>query len=210
SPALATLSVCVLLVVGFVAAVARLTHGFDAWTYDELRRHSAADGALHAPAMALRDARGTFLRVFDGVEPRAPVYLVDFIYTRCPTLCQVLGGEYSSMQSSLLADPSRTIRLLSISIDPRRDSQPALAAHGRLHRADSSLWTIAAPRTEDDGREALRRLGIVAIPDGFGGYVHNGGIHLIDASGRVHRIFDHAQWPEALAAARALAAMPSP
>ena len=48
--------------------------------------------------------------------------------------------------------------------------------------------------------------GVVAVPDGFGGFVHNGAIHLIDADGTLRGIFDLDEWPQALERAIALTA----
>lgn len=198
---------CALLLVVLVGATAHLTDGLQAWTYDELRQRRAARGELRAPPMALRDAGGQALELFSGTAADGPVYLVDFIYTRCPTVCQALGSEFHRTQEALRAHGPERVRLLSVSIDPRHDTATALAAHGRLHRADPALWTLAAPRSEEGGRLARQQLGVVAVPDGFGGYVHNGSIHLVDADGRVHGIFGYAEWPQALVQARALAAV---
>lgn len=44
----------------------------------------------------------------------------------------------------------------------------------------------------------------MAIPDGEGGFVHNGAIHLLDERGRLRGLFELEQWPQALAAARLL------
>lgn len=205
-----TLAVCALLLLALTGLVGRLTDGFESWTYETLRRERAQQGRLHAPAMELRDAQDRPLRLFAPGSPPAPVYLVDFIYTRCLTVCQALGSEYFRMQESLRARGA-PVQLLSVSIDPRHDDAQALAAHGALHRADASRWSLAAARDEAAGRAALRQLGVVAIPDGQGGYVHNGSIHLIAGSGRVLRIYDYAQWEQALAEARrAAAAAPVP
>jgi protein SCO1 len=114
------------------------------------------------------------------------------------------------MQEALRTMPPSGVRLLSVSIDPRHDTTAALAAHAQRHRADPALWAVAAPVDERAGRAALRRLGVVAVPDGRGDYVHNGSLHLVDATGRVRRIFDDAQWPQALAAALALSAGAAP
>lgn len=200
-----TLLTCLLLAGLFVGGIAHLTRGFEAWTFETLRRIDAADAKLYAPALSLRDAQGHSLLAFDDARTGAPVYLVDFIYTRCMTVCQVLGSEYQRMQQILRDTGQSRVRLLSVSIDPANDTQVALQSHGELHKADPAFWTLTAPRDESAGRDALRQLGVVAIPDGFGGYVHNGSIHLIDARGRVHRIFDYDQWPQALAAASRLA-----
>jgi len=56
--------------------------------------------------------------------PRA--YLVDFIYTSCPGVCQVLGGEFARMQAALQeASPEPTVRLMSVSFDIQRDNTTA-------------------------------------------------------------------------------------
>ena len=80
------------------------------------------------------------------------------------------------------------------------------ASHARLHRADSSVWTIAAPASQADAARLLRELGVVVVPDGIGGYVHNGSIHVMNAAGKVLAIYDDAEWKEALAMSVASAA----
>ncbi len=199
-----TLAVCALWLLLAGAAVARLTGGLEAWTYEAQRRQLAAQGGLHASPLPLRDAQGRTWTAFEPASAPRPVYLVDFIYTRCPTVCQALGSEYYRMQQALQAS-GRPVGLLSVSIDPQHDDQAALAAYAELHQAAPGHWRVAAPRSDAAAQAALRELGVVAVPDGLGGFVHNGSIHLIDANGRVHGVFDYAQWPEALARAERLA-----
>ena len=66
-----------------------------------------------------------------------------------------------------------------------------------LRTRKGGMFSWAAPPPTD----AL----VVAVPDGMGGFVHNGAIHLIDASGTVRGIYDLDQWPQALERALALA-----
>ncbi len=195
----ATLAACALCAAVFAAGVARLTEGFEVWTFEALRRSAAARGELRMPVTALRDAAGRPA----GLAPGA-VYLVDFIYTRCESVCQSLGTEFFQAQQAL--QPGDGVRLLSVSIDPERDGAAELAGYAKLHRADPALWTLAAPVSPVAGADALKALGVVAVPDGLGGWVHNGAIHVVDASGRVHRVFDYADWAAALAEACRLAA----
>src|SRR5262245_24655049 len=96
-----TLAACGLLVAGFVAAAVPLTGGFETWTFEALRRERVAQERLHAPPLVLRDAQGQVRRTFDGQSHG--VTLVDFIYTRCPTVCQSAGAEYLRMQQALQA-----------------------------------------------------------------------------------------------------------
>ncbi|QPF73973.1 SCO family protein [Roseateles sp. DAIF2] len=198
-----TLLLCALLAASFLAATAALTEGFGAWTFEELRRARAARGELAVPAgLALRDERGQVLRPWPA-EAAGPVRIVDFIYTRCPGVCRALGAEYQRMQA--LLDGPAMPELLSISFDIEHDDRAALAAHGALYRADPARWRIAAPRTPAERDALLRALGVIAIPDGRGGFVHNAALHLIDGRGRLRAIYDYEAWPQALAHARALA-----
>jgi protein SCO1/2 len=198
-----TLLSCLFVFGAFVASTAFMTRAFEQWTFEDLRVARAARGELIAPPTQVRTSKGARETLFDGRDANA-VYLVDFIYTTCTTVCQSLGSEYFRMQQALVADAGSRVRLLSLSFDVSRDTQADLNRYALTHRADASRWTIAAPASDAKNRELLHRLGVVAIADGFGGYVHNGSIHLIDGLGVVRGIYDFEQWPAALAAARML------
>jgi protein SCO1 len=201
-----TLCACAAVLGLFLWATFALTRGLEHWTFEDLRRDDVRLGRLAAPAIDVRTADGATRALWQGGEP-APVYLLDFIYTTCPTLCQALGSEYARMQARLRAAPpdAAAPQLLSLSFDLERDGRDELAAYAKLHGADARLWTVAAPRTHT-GRDALlARLGVVVVADGFGGYVHNGSILVVDGRGTVRGVFDVAQWPQALAAARRVA-----
>jgi protein SCO1/2 len=207
----ATLIACVLLVVLGVAFVYRLTDGLESWTFDERRAGRMRDGALHAAAVPLVTHAGTPARLWatDATGPAA--YLVDFIYTRCPGVCSALGSEYQQMQRALAARAAAApagagVRLVSISLDVARDDAAALAGYASRFDADAARWTIAVPASAGDAEVLLRSLEVVAIPDGQGGFVHNGAIHLVDARGRLRGLFELDRWPQALAAAERLAA----
>jgi protein SCO1 len=192
---------CVLFAVAAFAGLDRWTRGGSAWTYDELRLLDAQAGIVRAPAVRLLD---DLTPLWEQREGARQAYLVDFIYTRCISVCQALGSEYQRMQSALAADPAR-VRLVSLSIDPAGDSPQALAAWARRQHAEPLWWTVGRARTPGKGQDLLRALGVVVVPDGTGGFVHNGAIHLIDAQGRLRALFDYTRWPDALAAARQIA-----
>jgi protein SCO1/2 len=206
-----TLGACALALALFALASHRLTQGFEYWTFDGLRRADAARGRLVAPATAVTTSSGERLTLWSGAGGDAPVYLVDFVYTRCPSVCQALGSEYAQMQAKLLAaPPGRGMpKLLSLSFDVERDRREQLAAYAKRHGADPALWTVAVPASRDERDRLLERLGVVVVPDGFGGYVHNASLLVVDAGGRVHGVFDFADWPRALHAARRLGAAAS-
>jgi protein SCO1/2 len=190
-----------------VAAVGALTRGFEHWTFEDLRQALATLGQLRAPPTAVRTSRGDVRTLFEG-EGRRDVYLVDFIYTTCASVCQSLGSEYQRMQTALDDQPVRRVQLVSLSFDVARDSEAELGAYARRYGARPDRWTVAAPLTEQRTRELTQRLGVVVVADGTGGYVHNGDIHLIDGSGVLRGVYAYEEWPDALDAARGLAVTP--
>ncbi len=196
---------CGLMAVAAVAGLSHWTTGFERWTFESRRHWQIEQGQLNAPAVALIDSHGAPLHGW-ATQPTARAHLVDFIYTRCPSVCQALGTHYQQMQRELQHQPDSNagIRLLSISIDRAHDQPPELARHARLHNADARWWQLAVPASDADASALLRALGVVVVPDGFGGFNHNGAIHLIDAQGRLRGLFEFEQWGQALDAARAL------
>lgn len=203
-PTLVTCAIVVALVVGLLG---HLTRGFELWTFEDLRRDQVRRGELRAEPTSLVSADGAPLKVFDATAPagstsRATVYVVDFIYTQCVSICQTLGAEFHRMQEELRREGRDDVRLISISIDPLRDTMPALQRYAALHRADGGRWTIATSPSVDASRQLTGRLGVIAIPDGLGGFVHNGAIHVITSDGVVIGIHDYDQWESALRQAR--------
>ncbi len=212
---------CLGLVVGLGVGLTQWTHGFEAWTFEARRQLQIQAGTLQAPAIAWRAHDGSPLRLWGeaGASPHA--YLVDFIYTRCPGVCRALGSEYQRMQRTLANMEGDTltgakadapavsgVQLVSVSIDPVHDGAAQLARYSHEMQVAARFWTLAVPATADDAQRLLRSLGVVVVPDGMGGFVHNGDIHLLDAQGRLRGLFELGQWPQALEAAQRLATPP--
>lgn len=185
---------CLLLLAATLALLHEVTLGFECWTFEARRRALAAQGRIHAPPFAALAGTG------------ADVHIVDFIYTRCPGICQALGSEYQRLQAELQRGEDTRVRLLSVSFDVAHDDAAALASYAERYRARAPLWRVVAPGSAADDRALRQSLGVVAIPDGFGGYVHNGALHVLDAQGRLLAVHDYADWREALQDARRRAA----
>lgn len=207
-------ALCLAIGLGFAAGLHHWTAGFEAWTFEGRRQVQLQAGELHAHPVPMRGIDGGAPTLWGEGSAAPAAYLVDFIYTRCPGVCRALGTEYQQMQRELagpssappLADPARAgVRLVSVSFDVAHDDAPALARYASSQRADPRWWTITAPATAEHAGRLLRSLGVVAVPDGQGGFVHNGALHLLDARGRLRGLYDFEQWPQALDAARRLA-----
>ncbi|MEZ5628323.1 MAG: SCO family protein [Rhodocyclaceae bacterium] len=208
-PLATTLLATALLSLALVALSAQLTDGFTRWTFEALRRDAADAGHLLAPAVPLRTAHGETTTPWPNNA--GTVYLVDFIYTRCPTICQALGSEYTRLQHQLRErfGAHSPVRLVSVAFDREHDTPIELLHYAQRHRADDALWLIGTPASAAAADTLLQALGVVAVPDGLGGFVHNGAIHLIDSQGTVRGIYDLDQWPQALERALQLTGTPT-
>jgi len=201
---------CACLAALSYAAAHWLTHDFQVWTAEGSRRLQVALQPLPAPAVVVngpdvRDQTLAALLAGDGTPT-----IVDFMYTRCIGVCGALGGVFQQLQASIVAqgdtDGTLPLRLLSISFDPRHDDIPALAAYRAGLRADPRVWRFARTADAADTRALLDRFQVTVIPDGVGGYEHNAALLVVDASGRLARVFDYAEMETAFAFARSLPA----
>ncbi len=121
---------------------------------------------------------------------RGPVALA-FLYTRCPNpaFCAALVGRLLALQPHL--PPGATI--VTVSLDPERDSPAVLAAYRDAIGADPTRWIfVHAPRDEVARLAALA--GQRVSVDGERIH-HEHRLVVLDASGVLVERYDHLHWP---------------
>jgi protein SCO1/2 len=163
------------------------TDGLRALTAESARRLEVASAPVAVPPIRLELATGETMRFADLA---GGFVFVDFIYTRCPTLCVSLGTNFARLQDALRRTERNDVRLLSISFDPEYDTPEALRAYGETYGADMRLWSLARVTDGVELKRLLAAFGIVVIQDEAGGFTHNAAIHLVDRHGRLIRIYD--------------------
>ncbi|HWR21462.1 MAG TPA: SCO family protein [Verrucomicrobiae bacterium] len=150
----------------------------------------------HVPAFVLIDATGR--RVNTGSLTHGKVAVVSFIYTACSDRlgCPLAGMALKELQVQLLREglQDRAV-LLSISLDPTRDTPKQLAKYGHIFGVESSLWHLLTAPSEQALRTALESYGQdrVKIYDEngrfTGRYRHVLKVFLVDQSGQVRNIY---------------------
>jgi protein SCO1/2 len=80
------------------------------------------------------------------------IVVMDFVYTTCTTICPVLSALFTQVQAKLGSDVvGNEVRLISMSVDPIRDTPQRLKAYSAKHRAgDGWLWLTGAKPAVDD------------------------------------------------------------
>ncbi len=191
------------------AALAAVTQGCTVLSSEAARRASIAQAARPLPALLAVDqfGRARDFRVDPQAASPARVTIVDFIYTRCETVCSVLGSRFQQLQATLLERHLQSrVRLLTLSFDPAHDTPEALARYAKRMHADPRLWTLSRPLRAAELAPLLDGFGIVVLPVPPDQFVHNAALHVIDTQGRLAAIADFDDPEGALAQALALAA----
>jgi protein SCO1/2 len=142
------------------------------------------------PSFTLLDTEG---RPYGDADLRGQVWVADFIFTRCQTICPILTAAMSRLDERYRRRDA-AIRLVSVTVDPDYDTPNVLRAYGRRHGIDPRRWALL---TGD--REAIRRLvvgsfmldlGEVEQTDtGLIEIAHSGKLVLVDGAGRIRGYF---------------------
>jgi protein SCO1 len=196
----------VLLALAGAALFGGLTRGFRAVTSDGVRRIDMARTPRALPAIGLVDSAGAAFSLADVDKNAgrgtgtARTTLITLGYTTCLDICRTTVSGLAYLQQELRARHlDGQVRLLTISFDPARDNPAALRAYARQLKADSTLWTFATVAEPADLARLLKLFEVVVLPDGLGGFVHNGAIFMTDAHGRIMRTYDIDRPDQALA-----------
>jgi protein SCO1/2 len=142
-----------------------------------------------APDCSLITQAGTPLRRRDL---QGKVLLVSFIFTTCNGSCPATTHRMAQVLDTLkargLAKDGR-VRLLSISLDPARDTPEVLRNYMRLYDADATSWSFLTGSAEEIA-QTLAAWGMWARPAANGQLDHPSRIFLVDGAGRIREIYN--------------------
>lgn len=170
------------------ATLAWGSDGFSAFTAETARRQQVLRAPRALPTAVLEDQDGRRLTLQDFAGKRVAV---EFIYTRCDSVCLTLGTVFRQIHQRLPESARDSdIVLLSISFDPQRDDPAALRSYAGRFGADGESWRVVRPLASDDLPALLAAFGVVVIPNALGGFEHNAALHLVGRDGRLSEIRD--------------------
>lgn len=117
--------------------------------------------ALKLPDTPLTDQDGRKLRLVSELMGDR-IIVASFVYTNCTTICPVVSTLFSQTQDKLGDLLERKVRLVSLSVDPARDTPARLKAYAATHGAKPGwYWLTGAPAD------------VTAALQGFGTYTPN-------------------------------------
>jgi protein SCO1/2 len=84
------------------------------------------------------------------------IVVIDFVYTSCTTVCPVLSAILSQVQGRLGERIGNEVMLVSISVDPVRDTPARLKAYAdKLRAGDGWVWLTGDKQAVDGVLEQL-------------------------------------------------------
>jgi protein SCO1/2 len=142
-----------------------------------------------APDFTLTTQAGEPLRL---AEQKGKVLLVSFIFTTCSGSCPATTHRMALVQQALQErgwSKDGRVRLLSITLDPARDTPEVLRGYMRLYDADPACWTfLTGPRAQVE--KAVADWSMWARPAPNGQLDHPSRVFLVDPQGRIREIYN--------------------
>ena len=146
------------------------------------------DVSGHLPDLAL-DLTTAGGKRLDQSAFKGDVTLVYFGYTHCPDVCPETLGKLAEA-TARLGDAAKRVKVLFISVDPKRDT-PALL--GRYVNAFDAHHDVGATGSDADIMALAQRYRVayqLEAPRPDGGYevIHSSAVYIFDAKGRARLV----------------------
>lgn len=120
------------------------------------------------------------------------VLIVSFIFTTCNGTCPATTHRMAAVQQELATRgvlKKDRVHLLSITLDPARDTPEVLRGYMKLYDLDGKHWTfLTGP--EKDVEKAYKAWGMWAKPAPNGQLDHPSRVFLVDTKGQVREIYN--------------------
>ena len=118
------------------------------------------------------------------------IYVADFFFVTCPTICPRMKKNLLDVYAKYKSNPDFLI--LSHTIDPEHDSIAVLKDYAERLGADAKQWHFLNGDREKTYELAEHGYYSTAMADSTepGGYVHSGGLILVDKQKRIRGIYD--------------------
>jgi protein SCO1 len=141
------------------------------------------------PDFTLTDQTGN---KFSSAMLDKKVWIADFVFTNCPGPCPRMSSQMHQVQTALSSDD--TVRFVSFTVDPARDTPPVLTAYAQHFEATPGKWFFLTGAVPDLNRMSR---GVFMLGNVDGSLEHSTRFALIDRSARIRGYYQTSE-PEAI------------
>ena len=118
------------------------------------------------------------------------IYVTDFFFTRCKTICPIMTNNMEKLQSTFLQDDD--IKFLSLSVTPEIDSISVLREYATTKGVIDSKWNVTTGNKKHIYNLA-RKSYFAVVDQGDGGlqdFIHTTHFILVDKKKQIRGIYD--------------------
>jgi protein SCO1/2 len=128
---------------------------------------------------------------FGTEDLKGKVYVADFIFTNCQTVCPPLTANMARLQK-MAKEEGLDVQFVSFSVDPAVDTPEKLKAFAEKFTEDQSNWHFltgySQQEIEEFAKNSFRML--VDKPDTSDQVVHGTSMYLVDKNGKVMKSYN--------------------
>ena len=130
-------------------------------------------------------------KVITNKDYSGKVYLVEFFFTTCPTICPIMNSKMVTLQNEFYGNPN--FGIASISINPAYDTSEVLKEYAEQYEVRSPNWHMLTGQPQEYvyklANEGFKLYAGTAGED-VGGFEHSGLFALIDKEGNIRSRYD--------------------
>lgn len=131
---------------------------------------------------------------FGSDELAGQVYVANFFFTRCASICPLLTAAMRQLQTRYDETGVENVRLVSITVDPEYDTPERLREYGVERGVDERRWTLLTGTPEEIRGLAVggfrTPLGEAQTTDGLMDIAHTGKLILVDGHGGIRGYYE--------------------
>ena len=129
-------------------------------------------------------------KVITQKDYEGKIYVADFFFTTCPTICPIMTKNMITVQKAILNNPK--IMILSHTVTPDIDSVPVLKKYALAKGVVDAKWNLVTGDKKDIYSMARKSYLAVKLgkPNELYDMVHTENFVLVDAEKRVRGFYD--------------------
>lgn len=143
------------------------------------------------PDFALTNQQG---QPFGLAELKGKIWVADFIFTHCLTICPPMTLEMARLQSDFVEEP---VYFVSFSVNPERDTPEVLSRYAKRYGADERRWLFLTGEKERIYQLAKEGFSLAAGHKGSD-ILHSTRFALVTPDGKVYGHYDSRSKPALL------------
>lgn len=151
----------------------------------------AKETTVSVPDFSLINQQGKPLTLSDMV---GKIWVADFIFTNCPTICPAMTSEMARLQSEFVAN---SVYFVSFSVDPERDTSEVLSRYAKEYGADDRRWHFLTGEKESIYELAKDGFSLAAGHNGSE-ILHSTRFVLVASDGQIYGNYDSRSPPAML------------